>query len=279
MPRAASATPSLVIPCFNEALRFEQKFVAELLAAHATLNVLLVDAGSSDATWSVLRAAADALGSRVQCVQQNQNLGKGEAVRFGMRKLCERKPAEKGPVTIVGFADADFATPPRELLRLLRILEEQQGLRATLGSRVPRLGAHLHRTVERHLLSRIFATGASLVLGTLVYDTQCGAKFFRVDDAFRAAIAEPFSSRWVFDVELLGRLLGRFANTATYSWTRDQLLEVPLDAWSEVAGSKLNRMGMFEAAKDLLMFARRRNRSPIASPAVHEKNESEQPHA
>ena len=48
---------------------------------------------------------------------------------------------------------------------------------------------------------------ASLILHARVYDTQCGAKLFRRSAALEAALADPFLSRWSFDVELLGRML------------------------------------------------------------------------
>ena len=42
---------------------------------------------------------------------------------------------------------------------------------------------------------RIFATCASLVLNLPVYDTQCGAKLFRVTPEIQKLFGEPFSSR------------------------------------------------------------------------------------
>lgn len=273
----------LVIPCYNEAQRFDAAHVASLLSQSDSLSVLLVDAGSTDRTLEVLRHASQQLGTRVTAVKQGQNLGKGEAVRFGMGIALERG------AKVTGFADADFATPVSELLRLFDTLRTSPEIKGVMGSRVPRIGTELKRGVQRHLLSRLFATAAGAVLGTAVYDTQCGAKFFVVDDVFKRAISQPFSSRWVFDVELLGRLTGRFViasqyepNISTNFWNLRQLKEVPLDHWTEVGGSKLKWTGMAEAALDLTRFALRKKRtttnarasSPLVSVGTDELNAS-----
>ena len=59
-----------------------------------------------------------------------------------------------------------------------------------------RLGSSIERNALRHYLGRAYATLASMALGITVYDTQCGAKVFRVNDTFVAALAEPFRSSW-----------------------------------------------------------------------------------
>ena len=89
----------------------------------------------------------------------------------------------------------------------------------------------------RHYLGRAYATLASSALGITVYDTQCGAKVFRVNDALGAALAEPFRSAWAFDVELLHRLLHGSATAEAIA--EDALVEVPLTTWRDVGGSKL----------------------------------------
>jgi dolichyl-phosphate beta-glucosyltransferase len=136
-------------------------------------------------------------------------------------------------------------------------------VKAVLASRVARLGATIHRSPSRHYLGRAFATLAALTLDAAVYDTQCGAKWFRVNDMTRAAFADPFTTRWAFDVELLGRLLGRFPVTRPASpISVDDILEVPVRAWRDVKGSKLKPLDMARALGELARLAARSRRRP-----------------
>src|SRR5262249_14604995 len=104
----------------------------------------------------------------------------------------------------------------------------------------------------RHYLGRVFATAASLILRLRVYDTQCGAKFFRAGPALAAALATPFSSRWAFDVELIGRLLCEGLEPGGF-------LEVTVHKWAVGGGSKLKAEPMLRSGLDLaLIWARLR---------------------
>ena len=98
----------------------------------------------------------------------------------------------------------------------------------------------------RHYLGRAFATAASIVLDLRVYDTQCGAKLIRRSAALLEALDEPFTSRWVFDVDLIGRLLATQARRGPIS-----IIEEPLLAWRDVPGSKVRPAHFFTAATDL----------------------------
>ncbi len=238
----------VVIPCYNEAERLSEAHVLALLA-DPQVGVLLVDDGSRDGTAALLTRIADtAPEGRVRALILPENVGKAEAVRTGLRDALERGADE------VGYADADFATPPEELLHLREELEAS-GAKVALGARIARLGARIDRKPSRHYLGRVFATGASMVLGLAVYDTQCGAKLFRDTPALRHALARPFSSRWAFDVELIGRLCSGGPDAPAVR--PEEMIEVPLRAWVDVPGSKMNARGALRAGVDLMALGAR----------------------
>lgn len=243
---------TVVIPCYNEADRLREAEVARLVGSEGDaagddrLRALLVDDGSTDETPALLRRLHERHGERVQPLWMGRNVGKAEAVRAGLRHALEHG------ADVVGYLDADFATPPEEMRRLLDVLTESRA-RVAMGSRIQRLGADIRRSMVRHYLGRVFATAASLVLQLPVYDCQCAAKLFRVDDTLRHALATPFTSRWIFDVELIGRLLA--GGPGAPPLTEADFLEVPLHAWHDVAGSKLGTGGMANAGLDLARLA------------------------
>jgi len=236
---------TLVIPCYNEAARLDQVALRAFVDGRPDVNLLLVNDGSTDATEACLRALAAERPGRIDVLSLPANAGKAEAVRQGLRA------ALAGGATTVGYFDADLSTPTGEMARLLDVLAARahHHLRA---ARVALLGVDIRRQAARHYLGRVFASVASLVLKTRVYDTQCGAKLFRRSPALDAALETPFRSRWAFDVELLGRLL---AGAPGVPATRPEaIIEVPLEIWRDVPGSKLKPTAMVGAAKDLTLI-------------------------
>lgn len=246
-----TATPVVVVPCYDEAARLRDEHVDELLALTGAA-VLFVDDGSNDATPERLAAIQHRHPDRVCIERLPMNHGKAEAVRHGLLAALDRG------APVVAYYDADFATPPSELARLLTTLRERD-VDAVLGSRVALLGTRIDRSAVRHYLGRVFATAASLAIGLTAYDTQCGAKVFRSTPALRAALDRPFVARWAFDVELLARLhrgAGQLDGLGS-----DRLLELPLHSWHEVPGSKMTVGAAVRALLDLLVIARVQRRS------------------
>jgi dolichyl-phosphate beta-glucosyltransferase len=225
----------IIIPCYNEAERFSAHEF-EYFFDDEQIYLLLVDDGSSDGTRGVIERFA-AGHERADTLALAENRGKAEAVRAGMRYALSTG------ADVVGYADADLATPVSELLRMVELIVRTD-VSVVVGSRIARMGANIDRAPMRHYLGRAFATAASLILRQQFYDTQCGAKLFRATEALESALSERFRSRWAFDVELLGRLALEGAD----------FLEMPLDRWQDVPGSKMSIRSMARAGLDLIQI-------------------------
>jgi len=211
------------------------------LEADPDLRFLFVDDGSTDKTADILRELADH--PRADAALLPVNGGKAEAVRQGILAALKQ-----GAPDAVGFWDADLATPLAEIRRFSGVLEELEEVEIILGARVQLLGYHIDRKTSRHYAGRVAATVASTLLGLPVYDTQCGAKLFRVTPKLSALFDTPFSTRWAFDVEILARWLG----VSRREDALDQIVEVPVRTWVDVDGSKLTRQDFLRTPIDLL---------------------------
>ena len=241
VPERGGST-SIVVPAYNEAARIQLPQFDGLFAAG--VRVLFVDDGSTDETRTMLQALASRQPKATVLVLA-QNSGKAEAVRLGLLAAIDTG------AQVVGYLDADLATPPSEMQRVVGAIGPEADV--SMGSRVALLGRHIERTAQRHYLGRVFATMASWALGLRVYDTQCGAKAFAVTEVLKTALAQPFSARWAFDVELLSRLLAGGLESR-------RIIEVPLREWREVPGSKLRPSAMLKAGVDVVSLGLRRPR-------------------
>jgi glycosyltransferase involved in cell wall biosynthesis len=231
----------LVVPCYNEEQRIDAAQFLEL-AKRPGLSLLFVNDGSTDGTLAVLDELVRRAEGKIERLSLDRNRGKAEAVRRGLLAALARG------VDVVGYADSDLATPPAELVRLLDAID-RDGAEVVLGSRVGLAGTSIERKLWRHMVGRVFATVASAILRARFYDTQCGAKVFRATDLLRAALAEPFHSRWAFDVELIGRMLTGAGGVPGVP--ERAFVEVPLQEWVDVQGSKLKVTQMAKVVLDL----------------------------
>lgn len=243
----------IIIPCYNEADRLDVEAFNSFMASQPAISFLFVDDGSTDRTGSVIETIRDECPDSVGTMSLDRNTGKSEAVRRGVLEACEAKPQ------FVGYWDADLSTPLNEIPAFLDALRSDNERIAVIGSRVRSLGRNVERRMVRHYLGRIFATFAALTLGVGVYDTQCGAKIFRVTDDLQDLFREPFIAKWVFDVELLARLIRTLGGSQSDGIGR-AILELPLEQWKEIAGSKLRWRDAIRGFLDLVRIARRYSR-------------------
>ena len=239
----------VVVPCYNEARRLPVSEFEAFLGDVPDVSFVFVDDGSRDGTRELLRELERGSAGRVAIVELPTNLGKAEAVRAGVLRAFERQPA------YVGFWDADLATPLPAILEFRSLLDTRPDLEMVFGARVVLLGRRIERRAIRHYIGRVAATAISLVLGLRVYDTQCGAKFFRATPSMRALFEEPFATRWLFDVEILARFIRSLRGDRDAAKTA--IYEYPLAEWTDVTGSSLTPADYGRAVVDLLRIWRR----------------------
>jgi dolichyl-phosphate beta-glucosyltransferase len=215
---------TIVLPAYNEAERLGPA-LDELFAnlgSDTSTRVLVVDDGSSDGTAGLVAARPEAASrddgtTGPLSVLSVPHGGKGAAVRAGMLAAT---------TDLILFADADMATPPDQIPRLLAALEDSD---IALGSRIQPDGSDMRATQPpvRRLLGKAFHVLASFWVVGPVQDTQCGFKGFT-----RAAAHDLFERQRilsiVFDVELiyLARRLGY------------RIAVVPVN-WSDKRGSRM----------------------------------------
>lgn len=240
---------AVIIPCFNEAKRLEARVFTDFIENHNEISFIFVNDGSLDQTIEILRQMAGHISGRIEIIDLPINLGKAEAVRQGINKAISTG------FEFVGYLDADLATPLEEIPRLVNVFDRSPEVWLVMGSRVQLLGREIKRRPVRHYLGRIFATVVSIMLKLPVYDTQCGAKFFRNNPATRIVFSQKFVSRWIFDVEIIKRI--NFISASNNDTTpQNRIYEIPLDKWTEIAGSKLKPRNFLTAIVELFRIHR-----------------------
>ena len=240
----------LVVPCYNEEARLDADSFRRFLNRDFCGRILFVDDGSGDNTLKVLQGLARGLEDRVTVLPNKPNRGKAEAVRLGILHALDQFQPD-----FAGFWDADLATPLDVAYRFLNVFEARPEIEMVFGARVKLLGRDVRRRAIRHYLGRIFATAVSSMLRLPIYDTQCGAKLFRVTSHTRQVFAEPFLSRWVFDVEIIARYLRVYEQDTRR--VEEIIYEYPLETWIDVAGSKVRPADFLTAFWDIVRIRRK----------------------
>ena len=241
--RSVPVQSAIVVPCYNERARLRvDEFKRFLDADERSTFLVFVDDGSRDQTAAVLESIRNRNEDRVVVLQQPANRGKAEAVRRGLNYAFDQR------FPLAGFWDADLATPLTAIASFVDLLTIRPELDMVFGARVRLLGRQVERHESRHYMGRTFATAASQVLRLPIYDTQCGAKLFRCTPEMHTVFAEPFLSRWIFDIEIIARYISAMKSPEEAA---RHIYEFPLESWIDVRGSKLRPRDFAVAAYDL----------------------------
>lgn len=239
----------IVVPCYNEAHRWNREYWSTILAI-SDVNWIFVDDGSTDNTLELIKTTSATKNSDVLSLEKN--CGKAEAVRAGLLMAMDNSAGG-----MVGFMDSDGAFSSGDLIRILMASQElcldQRLFDSIWASRVALAGRNIRRSRMRHYVGRVISTllsGAAKSQSKnermLPYDTQAGLKLFLVSSTLREVLESPFRTRWFFELEILLRWSSRNLGQPMM-----RIWEVPLNDWFEVPGSKINFREYFRILREI----------------------------
>jgi glycosyltransferase involved in cell wall biosynthesis len=223
----------LLIPAYNEERRIEPvlrdyaKFFQDNYSGQFQLVVVLN--GCTDNTLGVVQRVAAEFPT-VRADEFKQPIGKGGALIEGL-KLASQED-------LIGYVDADGATPPHAFLELVKKMSEAD---CVIGSRWMR-GAVIHQSQAGHrqFASRAFHLVVQLWFWMNIHDTQCGAKVMRREVVEKI---HPYLriADLAFDINLL----------VSIKRAGFRILEVPTE-WTDQAGSKVTS-SLFRSSLTMLL--------------------------
>ena len=156
---------SLVVPVFNEeeSLRALYGEIVEVATAlDAEIELIFVDDGSTDSSWSIISELASQ-DARVRGIRFRRNFGKADALDVGFRSATK-------PIIIT--LDADLQDDPHEIPEFLELLDS--GYDVVSGWKKRR-----HDPWHKVLPSRVFNKLVSWLTGVKLHDHNCGMKCYR----------------------------------------------------------------------------------------------------
>jgi glycosyltransferase involved in cell wall biosynthesis len=214
--------PSLfiLIPAYNEERRIEPvlREYAEFFGKNygGKFEIIVVLNGCTDDTFGVVQKVA-AKYPAIRVLVFQGPIGKGGALIEGLKLSVK--------ADLIGYVDADGATPPRAFFDLVKKTGEAD---CVIGSRwLPGAIIHQSQQSRRQFASRVFHFIVQVLFWMNIRDTQCGAKVMKT-----AAVEKVHDHLTIadmaFDINLLFAL-----KQAGF-----KILEVPTE-WTDQAGSKV----------------------------------------
>jgi glycosyltransferase involved in cell wall biosynthesis len=159
---------SVVIPLYNEDESLPEllAWIAQVMNDNAfTYEILLIDDGSSDRSWEVIKLESDK-DKNIRGIRFRRNYGKSAALNVGFAAAC-------GDVVIT--MDADLQDSPDEIPQLYRMIS-QEGLDLVSGWKKKRFDP-----ITKTIPTKLFNWAARKMSGIVLHDFNCGLKAYRLD--------------------------------------------------------------------------------------------------
>lgn len=218
---------SIVVPAHDEEKRIRKilegygNFFAEKKRKKEIDNfeIIVVINNTKDRTEEVVREFSKKY-REIRCLNFKQG-GKGFAIIEGFRDALKRNNE------LIGFVDADMATPPEAFYSLVRNIGKYDGIIADRWDKRSKI------IPRQSLFRRFISRGYNVIVRALFLmsfrDTQCGAKLFKreiIEENYKKLI----TINWNFDIALL-YCLRKESNA--------RIKSIPT-LWHDEKGSKVN---------------------------------------
>jgi glycosyltransferase involved in cell wall biosynthesis len=157
---------SIVIPLLNEEeslLELHDWIVSVMQSNHFLYEILFVDDGSTDDSWSVIKRLSEK-NPNVKGIRFFKNFGKSQALHAGFK-------AVEGDVIIT--MDADLQDNPEEIPELYRLITNE-GYDLVSGWKKKRYDSILFKNAP----SKLFNWAAKKTSGVKLHDFNCGLKAY-----------------------------------------------------------------------------------------------------
>lgn len=186
-------TVEIIMPAYNEEYRLPRTLRDYLVFFGPEVRVTVVVNNTTDRTRQVAEDIAREFPGRVKILEEKGYTGKGGAILMGW---------EQAEADIIGFVDADGATPAEEFGKLI---EAMPGRDAVIASRFLDKSKIIDReSMFRTVSSRVFIWLVKGMFSLPYSDFQCGAKAFR-REALEEVLPQVTKKDMTFDVDLLWR--------------------------------------------------------------------------
>jgi len=160
---------SIIIPAYNEEERIPKTLNSYLdyLKGKINFEILVIINGCTDNTLGVVKKIAQK-NKEVKYVDIGKVASKGIAVTEGF-KLADSE--------LIGFVDADLATPPNAFYDLVQNIENYDAVIASRWMKNSKINKS--QPLTRIIAGRSFNILVNLLFNLKLKDTQCGAKLFK----------------------------------------------------------------------------------------------------
>ncbi len=159
---------SVVVPVFNEeeSLPELEAWIKRVMEAHDfSYEIVMIDDGSTDATWSVIQSLAKQ-NENLKAIKFRRNFGKAAGLDTGFK-------ATQGKVVIT--MDADLQDSPDEIPELYRMITEE-GFDLVSGWKKKR-----HDPLSKTIPTKFYNALTRRMSGITLHDFNCGLKAYHHD--------------------------------------------------------------------------------------------------